>query len=110
MGSVRAAVHAAWRARARVDERREPAALAGGDGGELFYLALDGTMMSVRTANPASPGAARTLFRLRLVVNPVYDQYAVTADGQRFLVLDPEGQGTTRLTVLTNWPAALKPR
>jgi eukaryotic-like serine/threonine-protein kinase len=81
-----------------------------GDGGELFYLALDGTMMSVRTANPASPDAARTLFRLRLLVKPTYDQYAVTADGQRFLVLDPEGQETTRLTVLTNWPAALKPR
>jgi len=81
-----------------------------GDGGELFYLALDGTMMSVRTANPASPDAARTLFRLRLLVKPTYDQYAVTADGQRFLVLDPEGQATTRLTVLTNWPAALKPR
>jgi hypothetical protein len=43
-------------------------------------------------------------------VKPVYDQYAVTADGQRFLVLDPEGQESTRLTVLTNWPAALKPR
>jgi len=81
-----------------------------GDGGELFYLALDGTMMSVRTANPASPGAPRPLFRLRLVVKAVYDQYAVTADGQRFLVLDPEGQESTRLTVLTNWPAALKPR
>ncbi len=81
-----------------------------GDGAELFYLALDGTMMSVRTANPANPGAPRTLFRLRLVVKPVDDQYAVTADGQRFLVLDPEGQETTRLTVLTNWPAALKPR
>ena len=81
-----------------------------GDGGELFYLALDGTMMSVRTANPASPGAPRTLFQLRLVVKPVYDQYAVTADGQRFLVLNPESQEATRLTVLTNWPAAMKPR
>jgi eukaryotic-like serine/threonine-protein kinase len=81
-----------------------------GDGRELFYLALDGTMMSVRTADPASPDAPRTLFRLRLLVKPVYDQYAVTADGQRFLVIDPERQPTTRLTVLTNWPAAMKPR
>ena len=81
-----------------------------GDGRELFYLALDGTMMSVRTADPATPGAAQKLFQRRLAVNPVDDQYAVTADGQRFLVLDPEGQPTTRLTVLTNWPAALKPR
>ena len=42
-----------------------------GDGRELFYLALDGTMMSVRTADPATPGAARKLFQLRLVVKPV---------------------------------------
>ena len=81
-----------------------------GDGRELFYLALDGTMMSVRTADPATPGAAQKLFQRRLAVNPVEDQYDVTADGQRFLVIDPEGQPTTRLTVLTNWPAALKPR
>jgi hypothetical protein len=81
-----------------------------GDSGELFYIALDGTMMSVRTANPASPGAPRKLFQRRLVVDPMNDQYAVTADGHRFLVLDPERQSNTRLTVLTNWPAALKPR
>jgi serine/threonine protein kinase/Tol biopolymer transport system component len=81
-----------------------------GDGRELFYLALDGTMMSVRTADPATPDAAQKLFQRRLAVNPVEDQYDVTADGQRFLVIDPEGQPTTRLTVLTNWPAALKPR
>ena len=36
-----------------------------GDGGELFYLALDGTLMSVRTTDPASPGAPRQLFQLR---------------------------------------------
>ena len=39
-----------------------------GDGGELFYLALDGTMMSVRTADPATPGAAQKLFQRRLAV------------------------------------------
>jgi len=81
-----------------------------GDGGELFYLALDGSMMSVRTADPAIPGVPRKLFQRRLAVSTVEDQYDVTADGQRFLVLDPEGQPTTRLTVLANWPAALKPR
>ncbi len=81
-----------------------------GDGRELFYLALDGTMMSVSTADPATPGVAQKLFQRRLAVNPVEDQYDVTADGQRFLVIDPEAQPTTRLTVLTNWPAALKPR
>ena len=81
-----------------------------GDGRELFYLALDGTMMSLRTADPATPGVAQKLFQRRLAVSAVEDQYDVTADGQRFLVIDPEGHPITRLTVLTNWPAALKPR
>ena len=36
--------------------------------------------------------------------------YDVTADGQRFLVIVPEGQQATRLTVLTNWPSALAGR
>jgi hypothetical protein len=40
----------------------------------------------------------------------VNDQFDVTADGQRFLVVNPEGQQTTRLTVLSNWPSMLKPR
>jgi len=33
-----------------------------GDGSELFYLALDSTLMSVRTTDPASPGAPQQLF------------------------------------------------
>jgi Tol biopolymer transport system component len=81
-----------------------------GDGTELFYLALDGAMMSVRTTDPTAPGAPRQLFKTRLGVDPVNDQFDVTADGQRFLVVNPEGQQTTRLTVLSNWPSMLKPR
>jgi eukaryotic-like serine/threonine-protein kinase len=81
-----------------------------GDGKELFYLALDGAMMSVRTSDPTSPGAPRQLFKVRLEFNAVDDQYDVTADGQRFLVVTPEGQQATRLTVLSNWPSVLKPR
>ena len=81
-----------------------------GDGSELFYLALDGAMMSVRTTDPTAPGAPRQLFKVRLVVDPVDDQFDVTADGQRFLVVSPEGQQTTQLTVLSNWPSMLKPR
>jgi eukaryotic-like serine/threonine-protein kinase len=80
------------------------------DGKELFYRVLDGSMMSVDTVNPAAPGTPRKLFDLRFWVNPVEDQYEVTADGQQFLVIVPEGQQTTRLTVLTNWPAVLAGR
>ena len=80
------------------------------DGKELFYLALDGAMMSVDTRDPANPGAPRKLFDSRIWVNPVEDQYDVTADGQRFLLIVPEGQQATRLTVLTNWPSVLAGR
>jgi len=80
------------------------------DGRELFYRALDGAMMSVDMTDPAKPGAPRKLFDLRFWVNPVADQYDVTADGQRFLVIVPEGQQATRLTVLTNWSSVLAGR
>jgi Tol biopolymer transport system component len=81
-----------------------------GDGKELFYLALDGALMSVDMTDAASPGSARKLFDLRFWVNHVVNQYDVTADGQRFLVIVPEGQQATRLTVLTNWPSVLTER
>jgi Tol biopolymer transport system component len=77
------------------------------DGKELFYLALDGAMMSVDTRDPASPATPQKLFETQIGVSPVDDQYDVTADGQRFLVIVPEGQQATRLTVLTNWPSLL---
>ena len=82
----------------------------GADGKELFYLALDGAMMSVDTRDSANPGAPRKLFDSRIWVNPVEDQYDVTADGQRFLFIVPEVQQATRLTVLTNWPSVLAGR
>jgi len=44
------------------------------------------------------------------LVTAVTDQYGVTADGQRFIVIVPEGQQATRLTVLTNWPSVLAGR
>ena len=42
------------------------------------------------------------LFATRILPNPYVPQYAVTADGQRFLGLDPVGGETTRLTFLLN--------
>jgi hypothetical protein len=67
-------------------------------------------MMAVRTVDPATPDAPQLLFHVPLAVDPVSDQYDVTADGQRFLVIMPEGQQTARLTVLSDWPAVLKTR
>ena len=76
------------------------------DGKELFYLAYDGTMMSVDVPAGVSPdlGTPRPLFKTRL--NPVgnVDQYAVTQDGQRFVVLEPLADAPLEsLTIVTNW-------
>ena len=62
-----------------------------GDSKELFYLSLDGTMMSVEVRPGARPdiGTPTSLFRTRLSSpNFAWDQYAVTSDGQQFIVMD----------------------
>ena len=76
------------------------------DGKELFYLGLDGRIMAVdlRIDSSIDTGVPRALFNTRLSVDPVRDQFAVTADGQRFLVQEPVIRGTpTPITVLVNW-------
>ena len=50
-------------------------------------------------------GPPRELFGTGLRMNPVQDQYAVTPDGQSFLVLKPEEVVPSPLTVLVNWDA-----
>jgi hypothetical protein len=76
-------------------------------GGELFYLHLDGSMMSVRvkTRPDDTAGAAVRLFPTAIVPVPDQPQYGVTADGQRFFGLERVGQ-TTSFTFLLNWPHA----
>jgi eukaryotic-like serine/threonine-protein kinase len=62
-----------------------------GDGQELFFLDLEGTMMSVTVERGSTPktGIPRKLFATRLVPDPTVNQYAVTQDGLKFLVLEP---------------------
>lgn len=61
------------------------------DGRELFYLALDGTLMAV-AVSPGSgfePGTPRPLFSTDLRLTPpgsLMNEYAVSPDGQRFLL------------------------
>jgi serine/threonine protein kinase/Tol biopolymer transport system component len=76
-----------------------------GNGRELFYLASDGAMMSIGLT--PSPAAASTppsrLFSSRIQASPGLPQYAVVANGERFLALEPvEGEQNT-LTFLLNW-------
>ena len=82
------------------------------DGKELFYLAADGKLMVVDVTTSASniqSGIPRVLFDTRLSMSPTMDQYAVTADGQRFLLLKTVGgEASEPLTVVVNWPSIVK--
>jgi Tol biopolymer transport system component len=74
------------------------------DGRELFYLAPDGSMMSARVDAHTEFTASLPvrLFTVNIAFDPGVPQYGVTADGQRFLVLERVGGGG-RYTFLLNW-------
>jgi len=77
------------------------------DGKELFYVATDGMLMAVDVKSSGSDietGAPRPLFRTSLFRHG-WNQYAVTRDGSRFLVLDPVGEA--EVAVVLNWTAGL---
>jgi len=86
-----------------------------GDGRELFYLATDQRLMGVpvRLGATFDADAPVPLFRTRLI--PQGSQsiglptaYAVTADGQRFVVTGPPDDPGPAITVVLNWLAAVK--
>jgi Tol biopolymer transport system component len=95
-----------------------PVSSAGGDqprwrqdGRELFFLAPNGTLMSVQ----ASAGSAgfevskpEKLFTINVPEIPVRNAYLVTENGRRFLVTLDSESGSEAQVVL-NWPAALRP-
>ena len=79
------------------------------DGNELFYLAPDGSLMSVKvnaqpTFSPAGP--PEVLFKIA----PEIGYFDVSADGERFLIPVPTGKGVTAppYKVVLNWTATLK--
>jgi eukaryotic-like serine/threonine-protein kinase len=81
------------------------------DGKELYHLARDGKMMAVDIEGDAGikPGIPHMLFNTELDVDPVNDQYAVTADGRRFLLLKPLAESaSTPITIVLNWTSLLK--
>jgi Tol biopolymer transport system component/predicted Ser/Thr protein kinase len=82
-----------------------------GDGKELFYLASDGSMMAVamKEGQRLEPGHPARLFHTGISAGPDIDQYAVTADGQRFLILKPSrATDAAPVTIVLNWTAELK--
>jgi Tol biopolymer transport system component len=81
-----------------------------GDGRELFFLDLEGNMMSASVERGSLPkiGVPRKLFTTALIPDPTVNQYAVTADGRKFLVLEPQKDYHETYSVVLNWPAAMK--
>jgi Tol biopolymer transport system component len=86
------------------------------DGQELFYLALDGKLMAMEISEGPNFtfGVPYELFRTN-IPPPDYPEvpasaYAVSGDGQRFLVNDPVDDADAKaITILTHWnPAAGK--
>lgn len=87
-----------------------------GDGRELFYVSADQQMMSVTVAANADgfeAGRPTPLFRTTVLGAPfqngvVRNEYAVTRDGQRFLINEPiDGAAAHAIRVLVNWPYLL---
>ncbi|HUX45910.1 MAG TPA: protein kinase [Terracidiphilus sp.] len=89
------------------------------DGKELFYLSQGGSasggdkVMSVAVDTNAATfqaGIPKELFETQLIP-PWYwrNVYAVSPDGQRFLMIVPAAQAKPQpITVVLNWPALLK--
>jgi Tol biopolymer transport system component/DNA-binding winged helix-turn-helix (wHTH) protein len=81
-----------------------------GDGRELFYLGQDGVLTAVAIAagRALESGPPQALFQTN-VWNRTFNQvYAVTRDGQRFLVnaLPPSSRSSAPIAAVLDWTAA----
>jgi len=80
-----------------------------GDGRELFFIDVQGKVMSatVERGSPFKIAIPRKLFDSGLTPEPNINQYAVTEDGLKFLVLEPRQGFLETYSVVLNWPATL---
>jgi len=80
------------------------------DGRELFYYAGDGKLMAAvtRSGEGFEVGAVVPLFEFRAGTGMGITPYAVTADGQRFLINAVVEEPNAPLTVVVNWAAGVK--
>src|SRR5262249_49757660 len=82
------------------------------DGKELFYLAADKKLMAADTklGTAFEAGVPRALFETRILVLTTFrNHYAVTADGQHFLINSGLSETTaTPISVVVNWTEDLK--
>ena len=76
-----------------------------GDGKELFYLKIDGSVMRVEVKTPTgafAPGSSKRLF----TALGVFPEWGVTGDGSRLFFAVPTAP-TPPLSIIQNWQSAL---
>lgn len=82
------------------------------DGKELFYLASDSTLMAVPVTGGGAFEAGTPVPLFKTAISQptgIRNQYAVSADGRRFLIITPTREmQSAPLTVVLNWTAGLK--
>jgi serine/threonine-protein kinase len=78
-----------------------------GQGTELYYHALDGTVMAtdVSRSEPFRASEPKPLFKIRPSRGDDIRQSFSTTDGQRFLVRNPDESSPPSITWAMNWPA-----
>ena len=83
-----------------------------GDGKELFYIAPDNTIYSVPLTTSATrvvPGPPEPLFIANVDQNKtIRNQYAVTRDGQRFLLLSLIDRDASPFVTVLNWRSLVR--
>jgi Tol biopolymer transport system component len=86
------------------------------DGKELFYVS-ESKLMAVSIGLPPAGqtpniGAPVLLFAARMATgSELHQQYAVAADGQRFMMhVDLDDESTAPITIVQNWQTAIKGR
>jgi Tol biopolymer transport system component len=80
------------------------------DSRELFFVTPESLLMAVAIGGDASRaevGLPEELFAIDWIEGPGYDDYAVSADGERFLVKTAADQAETQLQIVTNWTGLL---
>ena len=81
------------------------------DGRELFFLGVDQTLRSVdvEAGSALRIGPIKTLFQTNATTSTAVHMYAVSRDGTRILIREPEGNKATEpLYIVTNWTSLIR--
>lgn len=82
-----------------------------GDAKEIFFVTADNRVMSaeIRTGSTFEVGVPKLLFQTSFKITDQGWPYAVTADGQQFLLnANVENNNPAPMTIVLNWTAGLK--